>query len=88
MKFEWRIRNLKYPKECYILEIDDAKQEIVVKTTVKKYYKRFDIPDLKRLGIALDPSNLAYQYQNQTLIIRYDKPKKILELEKKKQGEI
>ncbi len=35
-KFEWRVRNLKWAKECYILEVDHTSQEIVIKTTVKK----------------------------------------------------
>jgi hypothetical protein len=84
-RFEWRIRNLKWPKEVYSIEIDHSKQEVVVKTSNKKYYKRFDIPDLKRLGIKLDESNVVWKYQHNTLIIGYDKPEKILELDKKKQ---
>jgi protein DPCD len=48
-RFEWRIRNMPYPKETYIIEVDNQKQQIVLKTTNKKYYKRIDIPDLKRL---------------------------------------
>ena len=50
-RFEWRIRNLPYPKENYNISVDQSKQEIVLKTQNKKYYKRFNIPDLKRLGI-------------------------------------
>ena len=75
-RFEWRIRNLKWPKEVYSIEIDHSKQEVVVKTSNKKYYKRFDIPDLKRLGIKLDESNVVWKYQHNTLIIGYDKPEK------------
>ena len=52
--FEWRIRNLTYPKEVYSVEIDHNKQEIVMRTTNKKYYKRFDIPDMRRLDIKLE----------------------------------
>ena len=37
-RFEWRIRNLPYPKETYIVEVDHQKQQIVLKTTNKKYY--------------------------------------------------
>jgi hypothetical protein len=40
MHFQYRIRNLPYPEEVYQLEVDSEKQEIVVKTTVKKYFKR------------------------------------------------
>ena len=35
--FQWRIRNLKWPEEVYVLDIDEDKQEIIIKTTVKKY---------------------------------------------------
>lgn len=56
-----------------------------MRTSNKKYFKRFDIPDLKRLGIKLDESSVVWKYQHNTLIIGYDKPEKILELEKKKQ---
>lgn len=83
-RFEWRIRNLPYPKETYIIEVDHNKQEIVLKTTNKKYYKRFDIPDLKRTGINLEDSEVVWKYQNNTVIIGYDKPASIIELDKKK----
>ena len=61
-RFEWRIRNLKWPKEVYSLEIDHNKQEIVVRTSNKKYYKRFDIPDMRRLSLKLEESSLAWKY--------------------------
>lgn len=59
-----------------------------MRTTNKKYFKRFDIPDLKRLKIDLDESSIAWKFQHSTLIIGYDKPEKILELDRKKQQEI
>lgn len=62
--FQWRIRNLPYPLEAYILEIDPDKQQIVIKTTVKKYYKRFDIPDMKRANIKLNKDSLSFVYKN------------------------
>jgi hypothetical protein len=46
----------------YSLEIDHNKQEVIVRTSNKKYYKRFDIPDLKRLKINLDESSLAWKF--------------------------
>lgn len=42
---------------------------MVIKTLNKKYYKRFDIPDLKRLNLELDESKLKVNFQNNTLII-------------------
>jgi hypothetical protein len=67
--FQWRIRNLPYPEDVYMLEVDPDKQEVVIKTTIKKYYKRFDIPDLKRLNIKLAKENLSLTYKNNTLIV-------------------
>lgn len=75
---------MKYPKEVYNISIDHNTHEIVIRTTNKKYFKRFDIPDLKRLGIKLEESSIAWKYQNNTLIIGYDKPDKIIELDRKK----
>ena len=60
----------------------------MVRTSNKKYFKRFDIPDMKRLKLPLEESAVAWKYQHNTLIIGYDKPEKITELEKKKIAEI
>eukprot|EP00913_Durusdinium_trenchii_P034970 g32712.t1 len=38
--FQWRIRNLPYPADVYSVSVDHEKQEIVVRTSNKKYYKR------------------------------------------------
>ena len=84
--FEWRIRNLTYPKEVYSVGIDHVKQEIVLKTTNKKYYKRFDIADMRRLQITLEDKYLQWKHQNNTVLIGYEKPDKILELEKQKRS--
>ena len=86
--FEWRIRNLTYPKEVYSVEIDHNKQEVVLRTSNKKYYKRFDIPDMKRVDVKLEDSQIAWKYQNNTVIIGYQKPEKVLEIEQKKKKEI
>ena len=76
-RFEWRIRNLPYPKETYNIEVDSQKQQIVLKTTNKKYYKRIDIPDLKRVGLQIDDSQVMWKYANNTVIIAYQKPAKV-----------
>ena len=81
-RFEWRIRNLPYPKETYIIEVDHDKQQIVLKTTNKKYYKRIDIPDLKRLNMKMQEEAIAWKYANNTVIISYDKPAEVKAKEK------
>ena len=67
--FQWRIRNLNYPKDNFMVELDKSKDDILIKTVNKKYYKRFDIPDMKRLKLTLDQSLLKINFQNNTLII-------------------
>jgi hypothetical protein len=89
--FQFRIRNLPYEYENYILEIDDSNQEIILKTKNKKYYKRMSIPDLKA-GVGetgkLNMKYLNYKHANNTLIISYVKPPFILDLEAKNKVEI
>ena len=80
-RFEWRIRNLPYPKETYLVEMDNQKQQIVLKTTNKKYFKRIDVPDLRRLNLPIFESNVAWKYANNTVIISYDKPAEVKQRE-------
>ena len=81
-RFEWRIRTLPYPKDTYIIEVDHDKQQLVLKTTNKKYYKRIDIPDLKRVQLQIQDENVAWKYANATVIISYDKPAEVKQKEK------
>lgn len=79
--FCFRIRNLPYPKDVYSVEVDNDAQQIVVRTSNKKYYKRISLPDLKSTGEVMDASNLKWDHQNNTLIIHYAKSQKILKIE-------
>ena len=80
-EFQWRVRNLKGDADNFMVECDKDKQQIVIKTKKKKYYKRFNIPDLERLNIKLDESLMKVNFVNSTLIISYTKPKEALEAE-------
>ena len=80
--FEWRIRNLPYSLETYDIKVDDEKRHIVVKTTNRKYYKKYDIPDMVRSGLKLEQSSLSIAHANNTLIITYRKPQVLLDQEK------
>ena len=44
--FEWRVRNLSYPKSTYSVTIDTEQNQIVVRTSNKKYFKRIDVEEL------------------------------------------
>ncbi|CAL8330338.1 unnamed protein product [Lota lota] len=79
--FQWRIRNLPYPKEVFSVSVEPSERCCVVKTSNKKYYKKFGIPDLDRCQLPLDCSALTFTHANNTLIISYNKPKEILTLE-------
>ena len=87
-EFQWRIRNLKGDADNFMVECDKDKQQIVIRTKNKKYYKRFGIPDLERLNLKLDESLMKVNFVNNTLIISYTKPKEALEAESEILGEI
>ncbi|MGH0117185.1 UNVERIFIED_CONTAM: hypothetical protein FKN15_046106 [Acipenser sinensis] len=79
--FQWRIRNLPYPKEVYKLSVEQNERCCIVRTTNKKYFKKFSIPDMDRCQLSLESSALSFAHANNTLIISYQKPKEILTLE-------
>ncbi|TEA38304.1 hypothetical protein DBR06_SOUSAS110165, partial [Sousa chinensis] len=88
MSFQWRIRNLPYPKDVYSVCVDQKERCVVVRTTNKKYYKKFSIPDLDRYQLPLDDSSLSFAHANCTLIISYQKPKEVLVAESNLQKEL
>nr|XP_057947694.1 protein DPCD [Doryrhamphus excisus] len=79
--FQWRIRNLPHPKDVFDVSVQPSERCIVVKTSNKKYYKKFGIPDLDRSHLPFDSSALSFTHANNTLIVSYKKPKEILTLE-------
>ena len=87
-EFQWRIRNLKGDADNFMVECDKDKQQIVIRTKNKKYYKRFNIPDLERLNIKLDENIMKVNFVNNTLVISYTKPKEALDAESEILGEI
>ncbi|KAI9354550.1 DPCD protein family-domain-containing protein [Zopfochytrium polystomum] len=86
-EFQFRIRNLPYPKHNYTVTVDDARRRIVVRTANKKYFARIPVTDLDRLGIPLDPALLSFEHAVSTLVIRYRKPVAVLEKERAEREE-
>ncbi|XP_078358798.1 protein DPCD-like [Oculina patagonica] len=80
--FQWRIRNLPYPLNVYSVTVDEDKQSITIRTSNKKYFKRFQITDMERAKLSLEQSAISVAHANNTLIITYHKPPLILEQEK------
>jgi len=52
-----------------------------LRTSNKKYYKRIEIPELKKYGLALDDKSISWKYQNETLLITYLKPEVVMKEE-------
>ncbi|ETV91756.1 hypothetical protein H310_13815 [Aphanomyces invadans] len=80
--WEWRVRNLPYPKDTYVITIDQATQEIIIRTTNKKYFKRFRVPAMVRASLPLQQSSLSHTHSNNTLVVQYEKPDEVVEAEK------
>ncbi|KAK2964957.1 putative DPCD protein like [Blattamonas nauphoetae] len=78
--FVFRIRNLSYPLDVYSVNVEDNK--IVVRTSNKKYFKRFIIPDMIRLKLPLEQKALSFTHTGNTLIISYQKPQVLLTTER------
>ena len=73
--FEFRIRNLPYPKDVFSVQIEPATPDaITVRTSNKKYFKRLEIPEMKRQGLALDGAALSWDHARNTLLVAYKKP--------------
>ncbi|KOB74943.1 hypothetical protein OBRU01_08267 [Operophtera brumata] len=79
VNLEWRIRNLPYPIETYSISANDDEKCIIVRTTNKKYFKRLQVPELLRLNIPLEQTNIQASHQYNTL---YKKPQQLLEMDK------
>eukprot|EP00740_Mantoniella_antarctica_P014753 CAMPEP_0181370202 /NCGR_PEP_ID=MMETSP1106-20121128/13277_1 /TAXON_ID=81844 /ORGANISM="Mantoniella antarctica, Strain SL-175" /LENGTH=188 /DNA_ID=CAMNT_0023486933 /DNA_START=215 /DNA_END=781 /DNA_ORIENTATION=+ len=72
--FVWRARNLPYPKDTYSVSVDHGTQRVVVRTSNKKFYKPFEVPELRALGQVLDEAALTWDWKNNTLVVQYRKP--------------
>lgn len=74
--FQWRIRNLPYSLDVYSISVSEG--NLVLRTSNKKYFKRFAIPDLQRLSLDPDPARISLAHANNTLLITYAKPPEVL----------
>ncbi|XP_021564951.1 protein DPCD [Carlito syrichta] len=88
VSFQWRIRNLPYPENVYSVCVDQKERRVIVRTTNRKYYKKFSIPDLDRHQLPLDGASLTFAHANGTLIISYRKPREVVEAEAELQKEL
>ena len=80
--FEWRVRNLPYPKATYSVTIDTEQNQIVIRTANKKYFKRIDVEELDRARVPLEEGSLSWNHENSTLIVQYKKPAAVMQRER------
>lgn len=80
--WEWRVRNAPWPIATYSVTVDSAAEELVLRTSNRKYLKRISIPAMRRAGLPLAPEAIAFEHDgSSTLLIRYAKPPAILAVE-------
>jgi hypothetical protein len=72
--FRWLVENIPFPASTYNIRIDGVKQQIVIKTNNRKYYKRIDVPELVDLGVQLNDKLLTWMHCKDTLTVTYAKP--------------
>lgn len=83
--FIFRVRNAIWAKDVYNVSIES--NQIVIRTTNKKYFSKLKVPDLERLNVKLDPSFLCFDWSDNVLVITYLKPKVVLDMEMKESKE-
>ena len=65
------------------MTVNTEENKITVRTSNKKYFKKLSVPEMDRLTLKLNPSNLRFAHSNNTLVVHYRKPAEVLEHEKK-----
>jgi hypothetical protein len=73
-EWAWRIRQIPYPANVYQVSVDTDKNQIVVRTTNKKYFKRIDAPN----GEILQQSEVNWNWGYETLVITHKKPPRVI----------
>ena len=77
--FVFKIRNLfDFKFEMFSVSVDSEKQELVIRTSNKRYFKRFQIGELVRMEIKLDEKAVKFEFHNSVLLIFYQKPVEVL----------
>ena len=75
------MRNVPYPKEVYSITVEEETQQLVLRTSNKKYFKRFHIPAMRRHSQLLAQDAISWEHSNNTLVIQYEKPEPVIDTE-------
>eukprot|EP00891_Asterochloris_glomerata_P002692 jgi/Astpho2/2692/fgenesh1_pg.00050_%23_12_t len=79
-EFQWRVRNLPHAPDVFSVTLEQPCRQIVVRTSNRKYFKRFTVPEMDHLHLPLEQSALSWRHNNNTLVISYQKPEAIKKL--------
>ena len=79
--YQWLVQYIPFPADTYEVTVNENKNQIIIKTTNKKYFKVIDAPEFVQLETKL----LAWAWSKNTLIIRYPKTKEEIDKEKEDQ---
>ena len=77
-QWAWRVRQIPYPPENYEVTVDEAKNQIVIRTKNKKYFKRIDAPN----GEKMVPSEVNWNWNFNTLVVTHNKPPRVIAQDK------
>ena len=80
--FQWYVKYIPYPADNYQITVDEEKNNYVIKTNNKKYFKVVHAPE----NIHFNKKLLEWAWSKNTLIIRYPKTKEDIENEKKERS--
>lgn len=58
-----------YPLEVYSVVVDSENSCLIVRTTNKKYYKKFRVPELDRVNLVPRQDAIQFTHKYNTLII-------------------
>lgn len=79
--WQWRVRNIPYPAQVYNITVDEEKNQIVIRTSNKKYFKRIDAPNNEKF----DSSKVNWTWGYNTLVVTHDKPPRLISIEREEQ---
>ena len=74
------MRNLSYPASVYSVEVDLADRSLIIRTSNKKYYKKWRVPELDVASLPLEAAALSWSHANSTLLVSYRKPRAVLKV--------
>lgn len=69
------------------MTVEPAERKVVIRTTNKKYFKKYGIPELDLLGLPYEGQRLQFYHSNNTLVISYTKPPAMLAAEEEDRQE-